>query len=377
MKRPLIAIVGVGDLAGHILNTLVQFPETSNLVLASRNKENLQQKANLALFVASQFDRYPKINYTPMDVWQVEQTAEKIAKIKPDIILNCSTLQSWRVIRHLPKEVYTKLDRAEYGPWLPMSLVPNYKLMQAVKLTDLDIKVINAACPDGVNPVLSQVGMAPTMGVGTIANIIPVLRKSIAFILGKTMPQVQVTFLAEHYLTYSIPRFGRSGDAPFYLKATVDGEDVTHQLDIQQVFSLVSTRFRREVGVEGAHRITASSVGKLMLAMVNDTGELMHVPGPSGLPGGYPVKVNAEGATVTLPEDLSFSEAVRINSECQKWNGIEKIETDGTVHFADKNMAVMNEVLGYHCKTMKLEECEERAKELEFKYAEFAQKHQN
>ena len=377
MKSPLIMIVGVGNLAGYILNTLVQFPETSNLVLASRNEESLQQKANLALFTASQFEHYPEIDCVPIDLEQIQQTAATIARIKPDIILNCSTMQSWREIAKLPKQAYNQLDRAQYGPWLPMPLTLNYQLMQAVKLTGLDIKVLNAAFPDGVNPVLGKVGLAPIMGVGNITNIIPVLRKSIAFFLEQPMQKIQVTFLAEHYLTYSIPRFGKSGDAPFYLRATVDGKDASDRLDIPQVFHLISTRFRREVGVEGAHRITTASVAKTLLAMVRDTGESMHIPGPSGLPGGYPVTVNAQGATIALPQDLTLSEAIRINSECQQWNGIEKIDADGTVHFTEREMAVMNEVLGYHCKTMKVEECAERAKELRLKYREFAQKYQD
>ena len=162
MKKPLIMIVGVGNLAGYILNTLVQFPQTSNLILASRNEETLRQKANLALFTASQFEHYPKIDWVIIDLNQIEKTAETIAQIKPDIILNCATMQSWREIAKLPKQAYVKLDQAQYGPWLPMPLMLNYQLMQAVKLTDLDIKVLNAAFPDGVNPVLGKVGLNPT-----------------------------------------------------------------------------------------------------------------------------------------------------------------------------------------------------------------------
>ena len=45
-------------------------------------------------------------------------------------------------------------------------------------------------------------------------------------------------------------------------------------------------------------------------------------------------------------------------------HGIEKIKDDGTVVFLDENVEYMKQVVGYNCKELKLEETEERAKEL-------------
>jgi len=45
--------------------------------------------------------------------------------------------------------------------------------------------------------------------------------------------------------------------------------------------------------------------------------------------------VDRNGGTVTLPPDLNLEEAVRINEEGQRFDGIERIDEDGTVHFTE------------------------------------------
>ena len=42
----------------------------------------------------------------------------------------------------------------------------------------------------------------------------------------------------------------------------------------------------------------------------------MSVPGPNGLPGGYPCRLGAKGAEVVLPDGLSLKEAM---AEVQSW----------------------------------------------------------
>jgi hypothetical protein len=60
-----------------------------------------------------------------------------------------------------------------------------------------------------------------------------------------------------------------------------------------------------------------------------------------------------------------------------RFDGIERIESDGTVYFAEKNMAILKETLGYECKRLPLSEVEYRARELYAKYQEFAGKHRS
>ena len=371
MARSTIMMVGLGDLGGHVLEMLVRAPGSRRIITADVNEEWGYRKTNIAAFGAAQMGHYPELEFCKIDLFNVEQTAETIARTKPDIIYSAATLQSWWVINTLPKEVFDDLDKARFGPWLPMHLTLVWKLMQAVKETGLDIKVANSSFPDAVNPTLAKAGLAPTIGIGNVANPVPPLRSSIAYQLGRPMKDVTILFFCQHFVSHYIPRFGDAGGAPYYLKAIVDGNDVTGDVDMDQVLAELPKRFRRAGGRDG-QILTASSAAGITLAMADDTGDLMHAPGPGGLPGGYPVRVDAEGGTVVLPKDLTLEDAIRINEEGQRYDGIEGIDADGTVHYVDEKMAIMKEMIGYECETMKLEETEERYRELDRKFKAFA-----
>ncbi len=86
------------------------------------------------------------------------------------------------------------------------------------------------------------------------------------------------------------------------------------------------------------------------------------------------MRVGGEGAEVLLPEELTLEEAVKLNEEGGKFDGIEGIAEDGTVFFTKKSSEIMKELLGYDCAEMKLEECDERAKELRSLYQRFIEK---
>jgi hypothetical protein len=62
------------------------------------------------------------------------------------------------------------------------------------------------------------------------------------------------------------------------------------------------------------------------MALLFDTGMYCDSPGPNGLPGGYPVRLSAKGAEVILPEELTLDEAVKMNAESGRLDGIERIE---------------------------------------------------
>ena len=371
MARSTIMMVGLGDLGAHVLEMLVRAPGSRRIITADINEEWGYRKTNIAAYGAAQLGHYPQLEFTKIDLFNVEQTAEIISKYKPDIIYSAATLQSWWVINTLPKDVFEELDKARFGPWLPMHLTLVWKLMQAVKETGRDIKVINSSFPDAVNPALGKVGLAPTIGIGNVANPVPPLRSSIAYQLGRPMKDVTVFFVCQHFVSHYIPRFGNAGGAPYYLKAVVDGNDVTGDLDMEKVLGELPKRFRRAGGRDG-QILTASSAAGITLAMADDTGEFMHAPGPGGLPGGYPVRVDSQGGTVVLPKGLTLEEAIWTNEEGQRFDGIDGIDEDGTVHYSENHMAIIKEMMGYECKTMKVEETEAQYKELASKFKAFA-----
>lgn len=373
MARSNIMLIGLGDLGGHVLEMLARAPGSHRIVTADINEEWGYRKTNIARFGAAQMGCYPELKFTRIDLYNVEQSAEIIARYQPELIYTAVSLQSWWVINTLPQKVFEELDVARFGPWLPMHLTLVHKLMQAVKQAGLEIPVVNSAFPDAVNCMLSKVGLAPAIGIGNVANPVPAIRSAIAYRLQRPMKEVTVYFFAQHYVSHYLPRFGTTGGAPYFLRVVVDGEDVTGQVNVEEVFADVPTRFRRPGGRDG-QILTASSAAGIVLAMVNDSGDFMHAPSPNGLPGGYPVRVGRRGGRVVLPQDLPLEEAIRINEEGQRFDGIDRIDDNGVVTYNAECMDVMKRMLGYQQKTLTVEESETQARELSAKFKAFAGK---
>lgn len=191
--------------------------------------------------------------------------------------------------------------------------------------------------------------------------------------LKKPVEHVDIRLVMARYVSYWMSRTSIVG-TPFYFRAFIHGEDVTYLLEVKTIFDPLPTTFKRLGGPTGL-LMTAASAAVILDGIANNTGVITHAPGPNGLPGGYPVQVKAEGVRVILPDGLTLDDAIRINEEGLRLDGIEKIEDDGTVIFAEKNMAILKETLGYECRTMKLAETEDWAKELHAKYQAFIASH--
>lgn len=364
-----ILFVGLGNLGSQVFDLfLLRSGRDDRFLVAGRNQPYLQQRISLTAYAAMQLGLSPHVEQTFMDIWNVEQTAQTIWSFKPDVIFSSATVQPSSAISKLPQPIYEKLAQAKAGPWLPLTLVLVFKLMQAVKQTGLPITVLNGAAPDNAHAVLSDVGLAPTTGVGNLANIIPALKKAIAIQLNKPMEDVQVLLFGHNQVAHGIRVHGTPGVAPFHLTALMQNEDVTDHLDLPALFNTLPAT----LGHEYTQLLSAASAASVFDAITTGSSRVVHAPGPNGLPGAYPIRADQKSIEVVLPSGLTLEEAIRINQAGQRLDGIERIESDGTVYFTEQNMSILKETLGYECRRMPLSEGEERAKELHARYLAYA-----
>ncbi|HYU76893.1 MAG TPA: hypothetical protein VEL31_29850 [Ktedonobacteraceae bacterium] len=365
-----ILFVGLGNLGSQVLDLfLLHTPGNHTFLVAGRNQEYLKERTNLSLFAATQLGVYPDITSTHMDVSNIDQSAQTISSFNPDLIFCALTTQRWLTIAELPKPIFERLLQAQPGPWLPLTLLPVYQLMQAVQQSGVDAQVINGSFPDTINAVLSKAGLAPTIGIGNLANTVPAVRRSIALHLKVPVERVEILFFGHHYVHHRLLSDGNIGGARFHLTALVNSEDLTHLLDMKSVFGLLSTTLHMR---EYTQLLTATSAMTILDMMINRTKNIVHAPGPNGLVGTYPLRRGETGIEVFFPQGLTLEEAIRINEDGQRLDGIEQIDNDGTVYFTERNMAILKEVLGYECRRMPLSEVEQWARELRAKYLELA-----
>jgi hypothetical protein len=375
MHRKKLLIVGGGNLCLQILQVMAPRNQFEFHV-ASRDLEKATRMCNLIRLAALQQNVAIQIHSHEMDLREscINRNAEMLLKIRPDIIINCASLQSWRVITQLPAERFAALDQAQLGPWLPMHLAPAYALMRAVKQACPKSLVVNAAFPDAVNPILYKVGMAPDVGIGNIANLVPATRSAIAHLTDCLPTQVCAKLVGHHYFSHSVPRHGlatQRHDASFNLTYWIDGEERTDEHTAEAIFGCVAREVSRLGGVDGQY-LTAMSAVTVLENLYADHEVRVHAPGPHGLPGGYPVKVGMGKVLLDLPYGVTREEAIKVNDAGQRLDGISLIRADGTAVFGEAQRQVMQRELNFAMAEMRVCDSAAWAEELGSKYRAYA-----
>ena len=376
-EKEKIMIIGIGELGGIVLEQLCRIPGICDIVTADANLDWGFRKTNSAILGASYMGLFPHIEFHPIDLLDIEKTAEILNRINPTIIFNGTTLQSWWVVNELPPDVNAKLykDRCGLGPWVSAHLALTGKLMKAVKLSGIDTHVVNSSFPDATNPSLAKIGLAPTVGIGNMDLIIPYIKKAVSEILRVPMCNVNVQLIAYHYHAYHWCRSGKGWDAPHYLRVFIGKEEVTAQLGrIEEFIAQLPKRAMRPAGRHGQFVVAASSV-KNILAIFNDTGELTHAPGPQGLEGGYPVRLSRKGVEVVLPIGMQLEQARDLMIQAQQYDGIETIKENGDIVLTDEAHQNFKSMLKIDCKVVTIEDAYDQYAELREKFNDFARKH--
>jgi len=358
-----VMIIGSAGSVGHdMMYQIACMGLPVKVIGADVNEAKGVSEVEESLHIAHSFGFYPDLSFTKIDLFDVKGTAELLRELRPKVICNLASLGSWWVTRLLPDEEYKKIG--PIGPWLPNHLTLAMKLMEAVKRSGVDSKVVNGAFPDATNVVLGKLGMAPVCGGGNMDLGIFRFKRIIAKDMGVPFRSVRMYGVGHHGAFYT-----KRMDAPFWVKIIVDGEDVTGRYPNTRLRDMYAEAgYAKSVQYSGAlvdQMRTAASFLKNVLAIYYDTRETMEcVPAPSGLPGSYPCRLGEDGAEVVVP-DIGVEEAIRINEAGGQFDGIERIKDDGTVVYRDENVRYMREVVGYECKELNPKESEERARELD------------
>ncbi len=158
---------------------------------------------------------------------------------------------------------------------------------------------------------------------------------------------------------------------PYFLRVEHDGKDVTAEVRADE---LLFTPYAITAG-RATHFVTAGSALRLTRALLSKSKIFLHAPAPYGLPGGYPIVASAEGVRPALPDDLSLDAAISINERSHRFDGIERIETDGSVVFCADAAESLRETLGYYCQRLPPGEADARAEELVARFKEYARRH--
>jgi NAD(P)-dependent dehydrogenase (short-subunit alcohol dehydrogenase family) len=369
--KPTLMLIGLGGLGSILLELLAREPGLGRVVVGSRNAERGVARCNLAQLGAMAQGYAPAISFVPLDLNDTEAVAESVTRAAPDIILSTATMQTWWLPDLLPPEQSALIKSAGFGAWLPVHLTLTMKLMQALRDAAYGGFTLTAPFPDVVNCVLGRLGLAPTCGVGNLDEIVPKVRLLAAQRLRTPLEAVRVLLVAHHALEAAA--FGTPMDEipPYFLRVEHGGQDVTQAIGAE---ALLLAPYPLPSG-PATHFLTAGSAVRLVRALLSESGALLHAPAPNGLPGGYPIIASKDGVTPAPVAGLTLEEAIAINERSHRFDGIERIEADGSVVFCAAAADTLRRALGYDCQRLAPDEAEGRAQELMARFRAYAGRH--
>ncbi len=380
-----VVLIGLGHLGGPLLDRLAVNVAVGRVVAVSRDADRGAARCNLSRLSAAAVGATADIEHRTADVLHPEQVADIVDEVSPDLVIHTASMQTWWLLDLFPPEMQV-LKAAGFGAWLPLHLVLAIRVMEGLAAAGYEGQVINAAYPDVINVVLGRMGMAPTVGVGNVDELVAKVRMVVARDLSIGPHDLDVLLVAHHALLGAAfggakgrsiadtAAVGHSIDdelPPYYLWVGQKGRDLTELADGRGAM-LGPCPLPDGPGWGG---FTAASAAGLVGALLSERTWRMHAPGPMGLPGGYPIDVGGGEIAVSAIPDLSLDEAISINERSHRFDGIETIEEDGSVVFTEDSAAVMRDALGYDGKTLQPADAADRADELSRRFREYARQH--
>jgi hypothetical protein len=302
-----ILIFGTGNFAGRIaLDLAATASESVTVAIAGRNVERLSWLRTAGNARAAMFGRPARFVTHNVDLSGATAAAETIAAVAPKVVVQAASFQSGAVISN-QGNAWTRLV-AEGGLsatavlQAPLSIA----VARAVKAAPRQAYFINCCFADVVNPLIAALHLPISCGVGNVAILANAFAGSLALGPGRLK-------VLAHYQNLAPWRRPAETRTERSARVWIDEQEVEN---VYARFSAV--QLTREPAIE----ISGASGVPLFLAMAHGRDWSGHVPGPHGLPGGYPVRLTGGTLDLDLPSALTREEAIAWNLRYEEESGL-------------------------------------------------------
>ncbi|MEP7300244.1 MAG: hypothetical protein ABI699_01855 [Caldimonas sp.] len=295
------------------------------VVIAGRNEARLQWLRTASNARAAIFGRPVNFVADTFDLGSIESIAEGLGRWSASVVVQSASLQSpWAVDR--PDSEWSRLvGAAGFGITLAFQSMLPVRTASALKELGSTALFVNTCYPDGVNQLLRARGLPITCGVGNVAIF--------SSVIAGTFPPAERSAIRvlghhQHLVQWRKPSSQRQG-APVRVW---QGE--TELTNVQERFRDIQLPFR------DLNIISGGSAAPVLEALAGGRDRRGHVPGPNGLPGGYPVRVGSGKVELDLPASISADEAVAWNRQFEDADGV-SITARGQVMYSERARAAL------------------------------------
>lgn len=313
-----IAVVGGGSLARALCYSLAvaAVPPPGSVTVLARAGRAAREIACVANARAAASGSPTRFASAAVDAADESALTGILLRVRPRVVVNCASVQSpWEADR-TPSAWTGLLSAGGFGIGLPLHAVLARSVAGAVRRSGVPALVVNACYPDAVNPLLAAEGLPVFCGVGNVATLAASLRAAL-----RPGPGERLRVLAHHS----------------HLHAPADpGDEVRVWLDerpVPRAGELLAAH--RACSREELNAVTGHTAALFVASLAAGREVHADVPGPLGLPGGYPVRVGDGRIALDLPPGLSRAEAVAWQSGMAEHDGVTVLPS-GEVCFGER-----------------------------------------
>ncbi|MFI8993057.1 hypothetical protein [Streptomyces sp. NPDC053542] len=299
------AVVGGGSLARTICYSLATQTEQpiAEVTVAARSAQAAREIAAIANARAAVSSCPTRFTADVLDAAQPTAVARFLEHVRPGIVVNCASLQSpWESAQ--AASAWTRLlAEGGFGIGLPLHAVLARELASAIRRSGLPTAFVNACYPDAVNPLLAAEGLPVLCGVGNVATLAATLRAAL-----RTRDGEQLRVMAHHLHLH------RPADPADEVRAWLGKDPVP---DVGELLAVHRSCSRAEL-----NEVTGHAAAQFLARLSAGQDIRTDLPGPLGLPGGYPVRAQGRQITLDLPDGVTRSEAVSWQQRMAEQDGV-------------------------------------------------------
>jgi hypothetical protein len=341
-----VLLIGPGDLGLRLAAGLASLPEVGELVLAGRHPRRGHHLAALCEACGT-----VRVRFCEVDVHQTGDLERLLRRERPQLVVQCAAdLSPWWVGER-PDALAAALVQAGFALQLPVQLPLVASVMQAVRSAGLEAPVVNASYPDLTHPILAARGLAPTIGIGNAGMIEARVRAVL-----RRRPEIdgaEPIRVAAHHAHLTPVVLARPPAPPATRPRVYLGEPGRRADEL--AFAGPPLPAERQLNA-----LAAAAGLPLLRALLGGPPLRTSAPGPAGLPGGWPVRVEAGRIDIDLPPDVGSEELNAFQWESARQDGVERVEADGTVVFTAAARAALSPWTEELAEPLTLDRVEER-----------------
>ncbi|MBM3525444.1 MAG: hypothetical protein FJX57_21055 [Alphaproteobacteria bacterium] len=306
-----LLITGSGNFAERILLDLALMAEKPlRILMAGRpvelpRMEWLRQAANARAGLAG---RPVFVETGTIDWTSPETIAPFLERAAPRLIVHAASVQPPSVVFERNNAWGLLVKACTITVTVPIQALLGARLARAMALAGCDAVFLNSCYPDGTNAVLAGLGFPVLCGAGNIG----ILASAFAGELG-WREEGRVRVLAHHQ---NIMPWRGPVPKPTIVpppRVWLDGVEID---DVYARFTRVRLTEAPAIPISGFCGVP------VILSLLRQRDHVGHVPGPWGLPGGYPIKITGGELSLELPPGLTRAEAVAWQTRYELANGL-------------------------------------------------------